>query len=383
MTEAEFNELYGHLGQKRKVMMVCNCGRKYLIYKEKAMENLKTHQGIYICRPCCALKEHKNNPRGESTREKQKLGRLGKKHSEEAKRKMSEQKKKFFQTPEGMKARLFLAEKAVKQHADTNMNKSKRKVLYFSAKNNNEIRVCNSSGEFIACEDFLEKDPNVIKYETQVRYTINNRVRSLDFLIYYIDGSIKIIEVKPFSRKDEPKNASQIEDSRAYAISMGYTFELWCEKELNIKSWKEARDRADEYCKKHHLVDFAAYRAEKRKQTMKRHYDKKIAQDKVIVYCTFCNKYHTQLRITYNKNIKNNNGRYICIKENGHLVGSKPKPKKENPYAAEGKKQCNYCKRILPFDCFSPDKTKSDGYVTICKEDRARIYKEKYQNRKK
>jgi hypothetical protein len=57
--------------------------------------------------------------------------------------------------------------------------------------------VCLSSAEFIACEDILEKDPNIASYEMQVYYEINNRSHSLDVLITYVDGNKKAVEIKP------------------------------------------------------------------------------------------------------------------------------------------------------------------------------------------
>ena len=119
------------------------------------------------------------------------------------------------------------------------------------------------------------------------------------------------------------------------------------------------------------------------REKAKRYYHKHIATDTVEVYCEFCKENHTALRLTYDKNIKRN-GRYICEKEGGHIAGSKPKLKlrKENPYAVEGKKRCNKCGNIKHLDEFSPDKTKRDGYSTRCKTCRAKIYKEKYNDKR-
>lgn len=101
---------------------------------------------------------------------------------------------------------------------------------------------------------------------------------------------------------------------------------------------------------------------------MKNYYQKHIATDQITVYCEFCKLEHTALRLTYDKNIARN-GRYICEKEGGHIVGSKPKLslRKENPYAIEGKKECNGCKDVKLFEEFSPDRTKRDGLCTVCK----------------
>ena len=105
------------------------------------------------------------------------------------------------------------------------------------------------------------------------------------------------------------------------------------------------------------------------KEKAKRHYDTKIAPDKVIIHCEFCKTEHSVLRINYNKNIASN-GRYICGKEGGHIAGSLPKLhlRKENPYLAERKKQCTKCQSILPLDCFGEDKSRADGKANRCKE---------------
>jgi hypothetical protein len=131
------------------------------------------------------------------------------------------------------------------------------------------------------------------------------------------------------------------------------------------------RDRADEYCKKNFEIDFASYRKENIQKKSKKHYDTKIAIDKVEVFCEYCQETHYPLRKTYEANIARNNGKYICEKHGGFISGSKPKLKlrKVNPYAAEGKKQCNGidCKQVKPFEEFDLDSSKIDGRTTLCK----------------
>ncbi len=296
---------------------------------------------------------------------------------------MSEAAKAKWETDWGVEQKKKLSKLTASKHANTNMDKSKRKILYVSAKNNNEVRVCNSSGEFVLCEDFFEKDPAIIKYETQVPYEIGGRDHSLDFLLHYADGKKKAIEFKPKKRVNEDRNIIQIEDSAEHALNSGWDFELWTEDEAGIKSWKEATRRADEYRKTHYMIDYASYRRAKDNQKANRHYSNKIAKDKVIVYCDHCGTYHSRLRVVYDRNVKKN-GRYICIVENGQTVGKMPKPHlwKENPYAEIGKKECNECHRVLPFECFGTDKTKKDGHATRCKECRATKNKAKYHEGK-
>jgi hypothetical protein len=102
----------------------------------------------------------------------------------------------------------------------------------------------------------------------------------------------------------------------------------------------------------------------------KRHYDEKIASDVEIVYCSFCDTFHTILRRTYEAKIARN-GRYVCGREGGKIGGSRPKARKTNPCASEGMKECAKCHNVLPLDAFHHDKTRPDGRCGRCKECRA------------
>lgn len=125
---------------------------------------------------------------------------------------------------------------------------------------------------------------------------------------------------------------------------------------------------------------FEEERKEKNRQKTKKHYHAKIKVDTITFKCEFCNEYHTRQKDAYADNI-NKNGRFICINENGSIIGKLPKLhlRKKNEYESIGKKQCDgkdSCGRILPLDCFSPGKNK-------CKECRAKHYKNKYHENKK
>lgn len=381
MNKEDFDKTYGHLGQKSKILARCICGNEKLIHKEKVQENIFNHNGIYTCRSCSMKKSHSENPRSQETKNKQRIGRLGKKHTEESKQKMSNSANEKWKTDWGKQQKKILAKKTAQQNSIANLEKSKRKILYISAKNNGQIRVCNSSAEFIACEDFLEIDQNIISYETQVYYEINGRSRSLDFLVKYKDGTKKAIETKPKKRITEAENVLQIQDSMSFAELNHWKFDVWTETELNIKSWKNATARADEYRKKNYNIDYDAYRRILNSKKVKAHYQKHIATDTVEVWCEFCKESHKPLRLTYEKNLARNNGQYICEKHGGFIAGSKPKKKKENPHAVDEKKQCNGCKDIKLFECFGVDGTKSDGYSTRCKKCRAKVAKAKYQQK--
>ncbi len=366
MTLEQFHETYKTYASRDKIEIKCEvdgCNNIETQNKDSAVRNIKQN-GLFKCRSCCYTAEGRKKI-SEATSYRR---------SDETKAKMSKAKLEFYTTPEGERQKKKLSKLTSLQHSRTNMDKSKRKVLYISAKNNGQIRVCNSSGEFVACEDILEKDPTIVSYESQVSYEINDRSRSLDFLISYQNGRKKSIEFKPKKRITETENALQLQDSEAYAKSQGWEFELWTEPEVGITSWKEATRRADEYRKTHYLIDYAAYRSEMDRKKAKRHYDEKIAKDKVLVFCEYCSEYHAPLRKTYDKAV-NTKGRYICEAEGGHIGGSKPKKKKVGPYGPDFKKCSGPCDRILPIDNFSKGKGQ-------CKECRAKHYAEKYHGRK-
>ena len=116
----------------------------------------------------------------------------------------------------------------------------------------------------------------------------------------------------------------------------------------------------------------------------KKHYDEKIATDTDLIFCPYCDDFHTPLRLTHDKNVARN-GRYICEREGGHIAGSKPKPslKKVNPYADEGMKECVKCYRVLPFDEFHLDRTRPDGRCGRCKGCRAGTSQGQHQKKQK
>lgn len=346
------------LGWYDRVDVQCqveNCKKIENRMKGSALKNFERNNGTYKCRSHSVTEEG---------RKKISIA-TSYKRSPETKKLMSVLKKDYFKTDKGQENRKKLAKKAVKEHSDNRINKSKRKVLYISAKND-AIRVCNSSYEFVACEDFWEKDSDILSYETQLEFNVEGREHSLDVLIQYKDGSKKLIEIKPKKRICEFKE--QIKDCNKHADVIGAKFELWTESRLKIANIKAARDRADAYRKEHYLIDYAAYRQQKYRDKANRHYKNKIAKDKVVVFCEFCDTYHSILRKSYDRNIVKNE-RFICIRENGFIVGKLPKNKKDNPYKDVGMKQCKgKCDRILSFDCFGKDKSRNDGYNRRCSE---------------
>jgi len=373
MNLIELNEKYGHCSVKTKIEVQCNCGKIKKVSKERVRDNIE-HNGEYTCMSCAITKSHALNPRGKETKEKQRQGRLGKKHNDTTKKQMTESANKKWQTPWGKKQRKIIAKRTAQGHCSNKFDKSKRKILYVSAKNNNEIRTCNSSYEYIYCENFLELDPNVLSYETQVYYKVEDRDRSLDFLITYVNGSKKVVEIKPKKRLHEEYFVRQINDSRQNALANNWDFAVVTEDELGIQKSSEATQQADEYRKKQYGLDLEKHRKEKAVERSQKHYEKHIQNDKITVHCDFCDEDHTIMKLSYDLNVEKN-GRYICHKENGSINGKLPKTHliKENPYKDLGQKQClGPCKRILPFECFGSDKSRRDGYCDKCKECRKR-----------
>lgn len=261
-------------------------------------------------------------------------------------------------------------------------NKFTRKHYYYSPKAIGVVHL-DSSYE-LRLVVMLDADQDVISYKDhQFFVSENGQKRVYDFLVNYKDGITKLIEVKPLSRLEQFRE--QIEDNKKYAQSNGYVFEIWTEQELGFTDSKKITAWADRYLLENHNVDYAKARKERSSARVKKHYHKNIATDKVEFYCEYCKETHSALRLTYNKNIERN-GRYICEKEGGHISGSKPKPhlRKENPHASDGKKQCSKCNEIKPFFEFSPDKSRRDGFCSMCKPCRSAKMKAAYDaNNKK
>ena len=252
----------------------------------------------------------------------------------------------------------------------------KRRIAYHKSPKAGII-YCDSSYELKAAI-MLDEDETVLTYSNQVPFMIEGRKRFTDFLIIRKSG-LTIREVKPVRRLKDFKE--QIDDNRWYATQNNWEFEVWTEQELGFKSEYFATKWADEYLSKIGDVDYVEIRKKRNVERSQRHYKKTIGNKKITFYCNYCHKEHEILKICYDRNIKKN-GRFICIVENGHLVGKNPKKKKENPYAPDGKKQCNQCKEIKPFEEFGIDKIKSDGYSTRCKKCRSEAELKRYYNDK-
>lgn len=248
--------------------------------------------------------------------------------------------------------------------------KNRRQGYYETKKANPKVLYYQSSYELKAAI-ILDETEDVESYVSQHSFSIDNRERITDFIVTWKDKTKTILEIKPERRLEEFKD--QIEDNKQYAFKKDWKFEIWTEKELGFKSEHYAAKWADEFISKINNIDFVKERKDRNLSKAKKYYQEKIASNKFEIYCEYCKENHNPLKLTYDRNIKRN-GRYICEKEGGHIAGSKPKNKKNNPYENEGKKQCYVCKNILLLENFSSGKN-------ICKPCRAKRYKKPYDKK--
>ena len=367
MNLKQFDEIYKNAFNNEQINIKCDCCNKTEARKRhSARKNIKRN-GMFRCRSCCYTEEGRQRI-SEATSYTR---------SDETKQKMSVAKKEFYQSKEGIELKNKLSILTAYKNSNNELH-NYRRDWYPSSKNDKYVYYC-SSYELRLCW-LLDKDDSVESYQTQISYEIENRGRCLDCLVNYKDGKKLAIEVKPQDRLEETINKDQLEDSAKNAVINGWDFKVYTEKEFGM-TYAEIRKWADELIKEITGIDYVDFRMGKNRERAKKHYDSVISQDKVEVYCDYCKETHSVLRVNYDKNIKKH-GEYWCERKGGHEAGKKPKKKKANPYAAEGKKQCNACKEVKLFVEYTPDKTKSDGYSTRCKACRAKINKEKYNEKK-
>jgi hypothetical protein len=263
-----------------------------------------------------------------------------------------------------------------KQHEDGVFKHSHIRGYFKSDKNQDNIYF-GSSYE-LRCAFLMEQDADITSFRRCDNFWTGERFRCPDFFVEKENG-IEIWEIKPIGWLRDPNVIKQIDDTKAFCNKHGYAFRLWSEQDSELGNEKAIIKWAKKYLKSLGDVEFAErQRINAIKRSIK-YYRNHIANDKINVYCEYCHKKHSALRLTYERNISRN-GRYICEKEGGHIAGSRPKLhlQKENPYADQGMKQCVKCQRILPFASFGTDKGRRDGYASRCKECRSAVAKEKY-----
>jgi hypothetical protein len=370
MNLEEFRKTYISFKIRDRIVVACDkqsCDNKEQVNKDSAIRNIQQN-GIFLCRSCCYT------PEGRAKIAKA----TSYKRSEITKKKMSDAKLEFYGTPAGDALKKKLSKLTAAGHGENKFEKTKRKGLFPSSRTG-KLMAYESSYELRLCWLLDQKSwDDVVTYQTQVYYEIDGRGRSLDFLIEFKNKTIRAIEVKPKKRLDEQASIAQISDSSRNAEKNSWLFEVWTEEDFDM-TYKELRVWADEYRSKLDNIDYVAHRKALDVDKSRRHYQNK--RSSMITFCCgFCQEEHTVRQEQYDANVEKN-GRYICIKENGHLIGQRSKDylKKENPYAAEGKKKCfGSCGQVLDLNAFGNDKSRADGKANRCKECRAGKAKETY-----
>lgn len=378
----EFETKYSEYHSHAKITIDCECpdciDRHRVVTKTTAKQTIKNN-GKYYCRACSMKEYYKTNPDRSKCNKTISEKLTGIKRSEESRRKMSQSKKEYYQTDAGKETK-----KVLSHHGANNFKigqASRRKGYYPSIKNEAEL-FWESSYELRAMY-LLDNNDDVDFYKAQKPFVVDGRSRRLDLLVYYKNGYTEVIEVKAFRRLGEEDVKLQIEDNNQYAKEHKHGFKLWTEGDLGFSSEREITAWADKFIGEMQGVDYESIRKKKHCEKNKLYRERHDEELHTTFWCEFCGEEHRRLIRDYDKNVAKN-GRYICIKENGQIIGKRPKKKKENPYAAEGKKQCiePSCLKILEFKFFNPDSSRSDGYSNICSECNRKKCNERYQKRK-
>jgi hypothetical protein len=302
----------------------------------------------------------------------------------ETKAKMSLSAAKKWLSETGVKLKEKLSKLTAEKMANGKLRRS-HSGYFYSKKMNKDI-TWFSTYELRAIY-LCEHDPSVINYQTSFYYTINGRNRVADILI---NGKhLKEIKPKPILDKKYEKVELQIKDGQDFATKNGYTYEIWSEKELQIENQREFLKWADELRKSFDGVDQAAKRRKKALERQQRYYEKWIRHDSIVFHCKYCSCNHTMLRLTYDRDVLNNDD-WVCIHENGRRTGSLPKDhlRVNNPYAAEGKKQCRGCNEIkliqgnFTWKSKPSEKNPTGTLSADCNACRTIIEKQKYHAKK-
>lgn len=272
-----------------------------------------------------------------------------------------------------------LSAKCAEQNRRGDFKHSHIRGYFYSNKCKCEIYY--SSSYELRCMYLLDQNEKVKYYKRAETFLDSDkRNRNPDIHVEYMDGSIEILEVKPERRfQEEDSVKKQIDESIKYCTQKGYNFSVWSEKDSGLTNEHSIINWARKFiAETTGNTDWLEKQKQNNRKKAKKHYDDVIAKNTVAVWCDYCKETHQPLRLTYEKNIARNNGQYICEKHGGFIAGSKPKKKKDNPHAAEGKKQCSKCKEVKLFNEFGIDKGRPDGYATRCKICRSDSARKKY-----
>jgi hypothetical protein len=105
---------------------------------------------------------------------------------------------------------------------------------YFSHKTNKTYRY-RSSYELKTFQ-ILDDDSNVVGYDYEkLKITYDSPHKTIvDFRVYYNNGNVKIIEVKPVNLLEDDVNVKKFEAIKQYCNDNNLIFEIWTEKELGL-----------------------------------------------------------------------------------------------------------------------------------------------------
>jgi len=262
--------------------------------------------------------------------------------------------------------RLHMSEVIAKRHAEGVFKNAHMRGYFQSAKNAGDVYF-GSSYE-LRCMFELEADAAVRSFRRCEAFKGSRGWRNPDLRVAFVDGHEEIWEVKPAQMIEKPEVKLQIVDSFVYASGLGLSMRVWTERDSALGTcnaiikWAHAY-LADQQGDPH----YSERKKAQRKAIAARHYVKEQAAS-VTVHCDYCKKDHVVLPRTYARNIARN-GIYTCEAMAGHKGGSKPKLslRKENPHAADGKKECCRCHQVQPFEAFDIRAKSRDGYAHACK----------------
>lgn len=178
---------------------------------------------------------------------KRSISNTGKVRTQEMKMRYSESRKKMLKEQGGLKTETkekisqVISDKI--QSGEFNPFGSCRKIIHKSEKCKNSYNTIRlkSSFEKTACI-ILDNDPDCISYTyepIQIKYKCSqetNKIYIPDFIAEYSNNIIKLLEIKPIIIMQNYKdNLIKQEAAIEYCKEIGYIYEFWNEKTMNIE----------------------------------------------------------------------------------------------------------------------------------------------------
>ena len=239
---------------------------------------------------------------------------------------------------------------------------------YFRSEKNNSSIYYASTYE-LRCLFLLEKDDKVLAFKRCDAVKIEDRWRNPDLWVTFVDGRNEVWEVKAKTTLELAGVKEQIGDSVSITASLGVGFRLWTEDHSQLGGPGEIASWARKYIAEMSGDISLIEKAKENNRNKSRRFRSKLSADRVEIQCEHCMETHNIRRVTYEKNIAKH-GSYICKPLACKISGKTPKLglRKDNPYAAEGKKKCNTCGEVLEIDRFAVKTVARDGRRCICKD---------------